>query len=135
MNIDKDKIAYIAKRHRIRDVYIFGSEVSGGKHPGSDVDIGIFFENGLPRLEERMRKYGEIFSDLQSMFADKKIDLVFLEETPLHFQYNALTDGELLYSGDLETAFDYKERIINKYRDFKYFIDEFYRGMLGVHSF
>lgn len=130
MNYQKGKIKDIAQKYKIRDIYIFGSEVTGFKHPGSDFDLGIIFSQGLPSLDKRMKIYGQLFNDFSAIFPNKKLDLVFLEETPLHLRFKALTEGELIYSVDLEKAFNYKEKICNLYRDYKYFIDEFYEGIL-----
>lgn len=130
MSENQKKIENIAEKYKIRDIYIFGSEATKFTRPGSDLDIGIIFQHGLPASAERMKIYGNIFSELSTEFVNKKIDLVFLEETPVHFQFKALTEGKLIYSSDLNKTFDYKENIINKYRDLKYFINEFYQGVL-----
>ncbi len=60
----EQNIKYICEKYFIREAYIFGSEISGFKHPGSDLDIGIIFKNGLPETGKIMIIYGEIFSDL-----------------------------------------------------------------------
>lgn len=125
-----NKLKIIAERYGVRDFYIFGSSALNIKHEKSDFDIGVIFKNGLPQAENRMRIYGEIFSLLSDAFPEEKVDLVFLEETALHFQFKALTEGKLIYSANTNKAFDYLEKIINFYRDYKYFIDEFYKGML-----
>lgn len=126
----ENKLKNIAEPYKIRDFYIFGSSALKIKHEGSDLDMGVVFRNGLPLVENRMKIYGEIFSLLSDAFPNEKIDLVFLEETALHFQFKALTEGQLVYSTDINEAFNYLEKIINLYRDYKYFIDEFYKGML-----
>lgn len=127
-----NKLKNIAERNKIRDFYIFGSSALNIKHEGSDLDIGVIFKDGLPQTENRMKIYGEIFSLLSDTFSDEKVDLVFLEEMALHFQFKALTEGQLIYSANINEAFDYLERIINFYRDYKYFIDEFYKGVLEM---
>lgn len=128
------KLKIIAERYGVRDFYIFGSSALKIRHEGSDLDIGIIFKDGLPMAENRMKIYGEIFSLLSDAFPKEKTDLVFLEETALHFQFKALTEGKLIYSADINKAFDYLEKVINLYRDYKYFIDEFYKGALETAS-
>ncbi|MBU0763249.1 MAG: hypothetical protein KJ607_00275, partial [Bacteroidetes bacterium] len=85
----------------------------------------------LPDTAIRMKIYGDIYADMSLLFPGQKIDLIFLEEAPLHFRYNVLTEGEPLYITDLETSFSEREKTINLYRDWKYFIDEFYNGLLA----
>jgi predicted nucleotidyltransferase len=103
--------------------------VEGFTHPGSDTDIGIVFSKGLPD-KNRMKLYGDIYSAFNGVFHLLKLDLVFIEELQLHIRFKALTEGELLYTADMEASFNYKEYVINMYRDWKFFIDEFYQGLL-----
>jgi len=37
--------------------------------------------------EKREKIYGDLFSDLSLIFKNKKVDLVFLKEVPLHFKF------------------------------------------------
>lgn len=113
----------ILEKYQIRDIYLFGSEVLGTKHPDSDFDIGVIFTNGLPKNKNMMKFYGDVHNDLISLFPNKKLDLVFLQEAPLDFQFKALTEGELLQTTDKEKNFEYLEYIVNLYRDQKYFIE------------
>ena len=126
----EQNIKYICEKYFIREAYIFGSEISGFKHPESDLDIGIILKNGLPETGKIMRIYGDIYSDLSMVFPEEEIDLVFLEEAPLHFQFKVLTEGRQIYLTDIEQSYNYKENIINLYLDWKYFIDDFYQGIL-----
>lgn len=123
------KINKIANQYKIADIYLFGSEVTGFKHPGSDFDIAVRFRKGLPSLLERGKVYGNLYSDLLEVFGREDLDLVFTEESPLHIRFRIVAEGELLYSFDRENSFDYKERVINYYRDYKFFIDEYFSGV------
>ena len=129
ISFDCDQLAEICKEFGIRDVYLFGSTVEGFTHPGSDTDIGIIFSKGL-REKNRMKLYGDIYSAFNGVFQLEKLDMVFIEELPLHIKFKALTLGELLYTEDMEASLNYKEYVINMYRDWKFFIDEFYQGLL-----
>ena len=128
------KLEEITNRYRLADVYLFGSQISGHKHPGSDFDIAIRFEKGIPNPQKRGKIYGNLFSDLISCFNQKNIDLVFIDEAPLHFQFKIVAEGELIYSKNKENSFNFKEKIINHYRDYKYFIDEYFRGALKIST-
>lgn len=52
----------------------------------------------------------------------------------IFFQFKIIDNGELIYSKNLEDSFNFQEKIINYYRDYKYFIDEFFQGILEVST-
>lgn len=56
--------------------------------------------------------------------------MVFIDEAPLHFQYKIFTQGKMIFSCNQEKSLDFQEHIFNLYRDQKYFIDEFFKGVL-----
>jgi predicted nucleotidyltransferase len=64
----------IADKYRARLILQFGSTVSGKTHPRSDLDIAVLLEQ--PDLSLRDR--AELQHDLQSLFADREVDLVIL---------------------------------------------------------
>ena len=131
----EDKIAKIADKHQLADVYLFGSKITEYEHPESDLDIAIRFEESkLPEKSKRMVIYGDIFADFDLEFKGEKVDLVFLGELPPHIQFKVVTKGELIYTANLEDSLNFKERVINKYRDFRYFLDEYYDGALKNKS-
>lgn len=120
----------IAKKYNLAEVYIFGSQINGFQRDGSDFDIAVRFKDGLPKVEKRGKIYGNLISDLNSCFPKEKVDLVFIDEILLDFQFKVVAEGELIYAQDIEKALNFKENIINYYRDYKYFIDEYYKGVL-----
>lgn len=126
------KLKEISKKYRIADVYFFGSHVSGFARKGSDVDVAVRFIHGLPPAERRGKIYGDLFSDLTSQTKETNIDLVFLDEVPLHLQFRIVAEGEMIFSSNLENSYNFKENIINRYRDYKYFIDDFFKGLLAA---
>lgn len=128
----KIELNKIAEKYKLSDIYLFGSRVSGFQREGSDLDIGVRFENGLPEEKTRGKIYRNLFSDLGLCFKEQKIDLVFISEVPLHFQYKIITEGKLIYAKNSEKSLDFQEKIINDYLDYKYFIDDFFQGILEV---
>ena len=129
ITIERKELEKIAKHYGIADVYIFGSQATGFAHEGSDADVAVRFAKGLPTSKERGKLYGEIYFDLNPYFGGVNLDLVFFEEAPLHIQFKIVTEGELLYSNDAEKAADVRERTANLYRDYRYFVDEYMRGL------
>lgn len=131
IKFSRKKLNKIAEEYQLADIYFFGSQVSGFKRKESDFDIGVRFEKGLPEEEKRGKIYGDIFSDLSLCFKGHKIDLVFIEEVALHFQFKIVTQGELIYHRNLENSLNFQEKTANYYRDYKYFIDEYFQGILA----
>lgn len=131
IKFSKTALVAAAERYQLADIYLFGSNVTGFQREESDFDIGVRFKNGLPNPKERSRIYGDLFSDFSSIFRGEKIDLTFIEEVPLHFQFKIVTEGKLIYAKAMDEALNFLENIANRYRDYKYFIDEYFQGVLA----
>lgn len=131
IKFSEKKLKEIAREYGLIDVYVFGSKITGYAREGSDLDVAVRFENGLPPIEKRGRVYGDIFSDLTSVFKGEKIDLTFIEEAPLHLQFKIVTEGELVYSKEKIKSLNFLEKVVNQYRDYKFFIDEYFQGVLA----
>lgn len=127
----KTKLNQIAKEYQLADVYLFGSQITGFQREESDFDIAVRFKKGLPAIAKRAKVYGNLFADLSSCFPAKKIDLVFIEEAPLHFQFKVVTEGKLIFAEKKDKTLNFLENIANRYRDYKYFIDEYFQGVLA----
>ncbi len=124
------KVEEVAGQYNLADVFVFGSRIDGFARKDSDLDVGVRFENGLPNVEQRGKIYGELFADLSVCFPCQKLDLVFIDEAPLHFQYKIFTQGKMIFSCNQEKSLNFQEYTFNLYRDQKYFIDEFFKGVL-----
>lgn len=131
LKFSKDKLKRIVIVYNLEDIYLFGSRIAGFSRQDSDFDIGVRFQEGLPEIKERGRIYGKLFADLSQIFPKKKIDLVFIEEVPLHFQFKILTKGRLIYTKNRENSLNFLEKIVNLYRDYEYFINEYFEGVLA----
>src|SRR4030043_458427 len=130
MDYSKEKIKKVAEEYQLIDIYIFGSQVSGFQREGSDFDVAVRFKNDLPKKDKRARVYANLFSELNLCFKNKKLDLVFIQEVPLHFQFKIINEGRIIYTDNLEDSLNFQERTANYYRDYKYFIDEYFQGVL-----
>ncbi len=125
VDFNLQKIEEVAGQYNLADVFVFGSQIDGFARLDSDLDVGVRFENGLPGPEQRGKIYGELFADLIVCFPEQKLDLVFIDEAPLHFKYKIFTQGKMIFSQNQDKSLDFQENIFNLYRDKKYFIDEF----------
>lgn len=125
------KLKEIAQRYNLAEVYFFGSKITGFARKDSDLDVAVRFQKGLPPEAERGKIYGNIFADLGPVFKGEKIDLTFIEEALLHLQFKIVCEGELIFAKEKIQAFNFLEKIVNQYRDYKFFIDEYFQGVLA----
>ncbi len=126
-----DKLRALFKTEGIKIAYLFGSQKEKGidflkgrpvKVEGSsDLDIGIVFEM-LP--DKVFLLYGEIYAELSEIFYPFNIDLVFLQETDIFFQYEAIR-GEVIYCEDQDFLDKYEEMVMKKTEDLAYKKKEF----------
>ncbi|HHN64944.1 MAG TPA: hypothetical protein ENK09_06245 [Nitrospirae bacterium] len=73
--------------------------------------------------------YGLLYEELTEKI-DENIDIVYLHETPLSLQFNAVTEGVSIFYTSEEFYYDYKERIIKLYLDFRFFENIFDEAVL-----
>ena len=120
--ISREKLIQIFVRHNVVAVYLFGSQLKGTADPMSDVDIGVVFggkgiaTNDLLILQD----------DLQRLVGSTRVDLVLLEKACVTVAFNAISQGEVIYSSNDELRTDFEERVLRDYHDFTPFLKEFY---------
>jgi len=73
----------------------------------------VVFEK-LP--EDIFHTYCEIYADLSILFEPFRVDLVFLQETDILFQYEAIR-GEMIYCDDESFLENYEERVLKMASD------------------
>lgn len=129
IKVDKKLLKKIAKSYLLDFIIIFGSKVTGRDRRESDIDVAVKFKEKFPSIQKRGKIYAELFTEISGCFPQQKVDLVFLEEVPLHFQFKIVTEGEIMYASSLNKALEFKERIINIYCDYKFFIDQYFEGI------
>jgi len=124
------KLKELAEHYGLAEIYLFGSKITGFAREGSDLDVAVRFIKA-PALSERSKIYGNIFADLSPIFHAEKVDLTFIEEAPLHLQYKIVAEGKLIFSKEKVQTLNFLEKIVNQYRDYKFFIDEYFQGVLA----
>lgn len=130
MRLNKLQIQNLQKL-KVRLAYLFGSHAEGKSLSFSDVDIGLVF-----RSEKMLDKdIGEIYNQLYDIFTDvfrgKKVDIVFLHKASLELRFDAMSHGKVLYAGSNEDRFDFEEKTMLLYADFKPILEEFNRAILN----
>jgi predicted nucleotidyltransferase len=123
-------------KHGVRIAYLFGSQKDAGTiflsgkraeiDAASDLDVGVVFER-LP--ECRFAVYGDLFADLSDFFSPFTVDLVFLQETEVLLQYEAIK-GNCIYFRDEPFLDDYEEMTMKRAADLAFKKREFGRDFL-----
>ena len=92
----------ICEGYTILAVYLFGSMANEGValldnklsvnlDPLADLDVGVVFLQAVSDPKERVKLYKKLYSDLSDLFSPLSLDLVFLQETGVIFQSEAIT--------------------------------------------
>ena len=109
------------KEYKTGIVYLFGSRVQKNKSIMSDFDIGIVF-NDIRQLKNITEIHPHLYNHLTEEFPatfKNEIDIVYLQETSPHFQYEAITKGKVIFEHDPIFRANYEERVTKEYLDFK----------------
>lgn len=105
-------------------VIVFGSFVEGTMHPGSDIDIGVAFEDMRALKEDPLNVYGILYEEFTENVGEN-VEIIYLHEAPLSLQFEAVTEGIPLFYSSPEFFYDYKERTVLLYLDFRFFEEIF----------
>ncbi|MBI3600749.1 MAG: nucleotidyltransferase domain-containing protein [Nitrospinae bacterium] len=129
-------LSELLKSHNVKIAYIFGSQRESGIaflndrnftiDERADLDIGVVFEK-LP--QDIYEAYGELYADLSLLFEPFNVDLVFLQETDMLFQFEAIK-GELIYCEDEDFLDEYEEMVMKMASDLSFKKAEFEKDFL-----
>lgn len=98
----------------VQALYLFGSSVIGGEHPGSDVDIAI-----LLAPEEAVQAGNMGMSDLRFDLEDvlgKTVDLINLRTASTDLRKEIITTGKRIHTGDERGAEEFEVLTISLYQ-------------------
>lgn len=121
----------IFEKFGVETIYLYGSYAQGFTHPMSDVDIGVVLKNPAKYENKTMEPYMKLWDIFTDIFPNiKKVDVVLLQFTPIGLQRDAVIDGKVLYEKSLEKKFIYKENVLKRFADIKYFYDMRHKAIL-----
>ena len=89
----KGKIADLCKKHRVRELSLFGSRARGDHRPNSDFDLLVEF---LPDAGIGLTEYSRMQIDLAEIL-ETKVDLVTKKGLKDHVRDNVLADATPIY--------------------------------------
>jgi uncharacterized protein len=108
-------------------VYLFGSKATGSSSRLSDVDIGVVLKTDDSQRKDHRAVYHRLYDLFSGIYPTLKLDIAFLNETPLSLQYAAIREGKILFEEDPTVTADYEQQVMNQYLDFKPVLDLFDR--------
>lgn len=79
---------------------LLDNKAPGKIDPLADLDVGIVFMKAVTDPKERIKIYGRLYVNLSDLFSPFPLDLVFLQETGIMLQFEAI-NSQLIYSCDL----------------------------------
>jgi uncharacterized protein len=116
--MDEGRLRDISHRHGIRLLVQFGSSVDGPVHARSDLDLGVLLACPAPTL----RQLGEIHVALQSLVADRQVDVAILNRAdPLFLK--KVTERCRLLAGSPRDLHELRMYAFRRYQDHRRYLD------------
>ncbi|HHY59118.1 MAG TPA: nucleotidyltransferase domain-containing protein [Clostridia bacterium] len=114
--------ALFARYPEIVAVFLFGSYGTEYQHPGSDIDLAVYFSRQVSLALE-----ADLLGEICDILRTDRVDLVNLNKAPLPLQFKAVSQGRLIYEADYIATCDYIESLLKQYHDFAIDLAFFYR--------
>jgi predicted nucleotidyltransferase len=94
LDISRDALAALCRRHHIRRLSLFGSILKGTERPDSDIDLLVEF---IPGREPGLIGLAAIELELSSL-SGRRIDLRTPEDLSEHFRRDVVRAAEVQYA-------------------------------------
>lgn len=112
-------------------LYLFGSHAEGAASERSDVDIGVLLHDPRVLSGDTMPLYLALFALIGRYVPNSdRLDIVFLQRTPLELRYDVVTHGVPLFQIDEGARLDFEERTVIAYCDFRPLLRRFDRAII-----
>ncbi|WP_159730238.1 nucleotidyltransferase family protein [Methylosinus sp. Ce-a6] len=92
---NSDALAAVCRRHHIRRLSLFGSELAGSARPDSDIDLLVEFE---PEREPGLLGMARIEKELSELVGGRPIDLRTAGDLSRYFREDVVRKAELQYA-------------------------------------
>ena len=99
-------------------LYIFGSRASGKARSSSDIDIAVLVNEKTQRDSYFDLRRRLVVPFCEAMKNDA-IDVVILNEAPLHLAFEAVEPRNILYERDPAHRIEFEVRVISEFFDFR----------------
>ena len=114
----QQKLARLALQYQLGLILLFGSAVTGIKHPHSDMDIAVLRRGS----ELGYQEYSELVHDLHDIFPDQEIDLSLINHADPLFLKKIMENCQILY-GDSSKLQSLKLYAFKRYQDHKRYFE------------
>jgi uncharacterized protein len=92
--IDPDTLAEVCRRHGIRKLSLFGSELKGTAGPDSDVDLLVEFE---PEARPSLFDMVQIEIELSEGMGGRKVDVRTARDLSPYFRDEVMREAQVQY--------------------------------------
>jgi predicted nucleotidyltransferase len=116
MGLEKALNRYFPTQTDVLCVYLFGSVARGKERRGSDLDIAVLFDSGVPTEQHTQRQLA-LMDDL-SRLVDRDVDVVVLNKASCFMRFQILRSGRRLYERSNRREHEFESRAIREYFDF-----------------
>ena len=113
----KKEIARLAQANDLELVLLFGSQVSGTVHKGSDVDIAVQFQD----MDSAQERFFDLLADIQDVFPGQDIDLGLINGADPLFLKKILEDCDQLF-GEPRALAELRMYAFRRYIDHKRYL-------------
>jgi len=110
--------------------YLFGSVVRGGLGPLSDLDVALLFDTSVGKSERfdlRLRLSSEL-----SALMGRRVDLVILNDVPVHLAFEVIKDGRIISCRDNAARVDFEKDVLSRYLDRRFYDKRHAETVLGL---
>lgn len=115
----------------VKLVYLFGSYAEGKSLTLSDIDIGIIFADRSLSNKDFSQVYNQLYDIFTDVFPGREIDIVFLQKATLELRFDVIRHGKILYAASPTDRFNFEEKTMLFYADFKPLLTEFNQVVLN----
>jgi predicted nucleotidyltransferase len=93
---DPNALEAICRRHYIRRLALFGSQLKGTNRPDSDVDLLVEFE---PEAKPSLLTLAQVEIELSPLVGGRKVDLRTAQDLSRYFRDDVVRSAEVQYDG------------------------------------
>ena len=113
-----EKLKHLFEENKVDFAYLGGSWIKNKQNWWSDIDIFISIPNFLqltPKIQLRILTQLHVKATKLTKF--EEFEIIVLETLPLHVQFNAITNGILIYEKNPEVSSYFIEKLLPLYYD------------------
>jgi predicted nucleotidyltransferase len=116
----KKKTCESLRRLHVGVVYLVGSQARGEQGPASDFDLAVVFHDAEQPINTAAIHpvLYDLLTDEFPVSMGKDVDIIYLQEASLSFQFEAISTGRVIYESNPELRADYEESVVKQHLDF-----------------